>query len=130
MLAVVFGLERFCHYTYGRKATVVTDHKHLSRYVPNHFQKHQRLHPMLLKVQEYNFEVVFKPGSEIPVTDNLSRTPTSKPIYTEVVAMNNIKEDTLDEIRGATLKDDILKILGDMILRRWPNEKQHVPEMN
>ena len=29
MLAVVFGLERFRHYTYGRKVTVVIDHKPL-----------------------------------------------------------------------------------------------------
>ena len=89
---------------------------------------------MLLKVQEYNFEVLFKPGSEIPVADTLSRSPTGKPIYTEVVEVNNIsltriKEDKLDEIRGATLKDDTLKVLGDMILRGCPNEKQHVPEV-
>ena len=89
---------------------------------------------MLLKVQEYNFEVLFKPGSEIPVADTLPRAPISKPIYTEVVAVNTIsltciQEDKLDEIRGATLKDDTLKVLGDMIFRGWPNEKQHVPEV-
>ena len=89
---------------------------------------------MLLKVQEYKLEVVFKPGSEIPVADTLSRAPTCKPIYTEVVAANNIsitsiKEDKLDETRGATLKDDTLKVLGDMILSGWLNEKQHVPEI-
>ena len=68
---------------------------------------------MLIKVQECNFEVVLKPGSEIPVADILSRAPTGKPIYT-------------DEIRGGTLKDDTLKVLGDMILHGWPNEKKHV----
>ena len=135
MLTVVFGLERFYHYTYGRKVTVVTDHKPLVAICSKPLSKAQkRLQPMLLKVQEYNFEVVFKHGSEIPVADTLSRAPTGKPIYTEVVAVNNIsltriKEDKLDEIRGATLKDDTLKVLGDMILRGWPNEKQHVPEV-
>ena len=94
----------------------------------------KRLQSMLLKVQAYNFEVVFKPGSEIPVADTLSRSPTGKSIYTGVVAVNNIsltriKEDKFDEIRGATLKDDSLKVLGDMILSGWPNEKQHVPEV-
>ena len=135
MLAVVFGLERFRHYTYGRKVTVVTDHKPLVAICSKPLSKApKRLQSMLLKVQEYNFEVVFKPGSEIPVADTLSRAPTGKPIYTEVVAVNNISltrinEDKLDEIRGATLKDDTLKVLGDMILRGWPNEKQHVPEV-
>ena len=30
MLAVVFGLERFHHYTYGRKVRVISDHKPLA----------------------------------------------------------------------------------------------------
>ena len=29
MLAVCFGLEKFHHYTYGRRVTVITDHKPL-----------------------------------------------------------------------------------------------------
>ena len=134
MLAVVFGLERFRHYTYGINVTVVTDHKPLVAICSKPLSKAKRLQSILLKVQEYNFEVVFKPGSEIPVADTLSRAPTGKPIYTEVVTLNNIsltrtKEDKLDEIRGATLKYETLKVLGVMILRGWPDEKQHVPEV-
>ena len=102
---------------------MVTDHKPLVAICSKPLSKApKRLQSMLLKVQEYNFEIVFKPGSEISVADTLSRAPTGKPIYTEVVAVNNIsltciKEDKLDEIRGATLEDDTLKVLGDMILR-------------
>ena len=74
MLAVVFGLERFRHYTCGRKVTVVTDHKPLVAICSNPLSKAPKgLQSMLLKVQCYNFEVVFKPGSEIPVADTLSR---------------------------------------------------------
>ena len=92
MLAVVFGLERFRHYTYGRKVTVVTDHKALVAICSKPLSKApKRLHSMLLKVQEYNFKVVFKPGSEIPVADTLSRAPTGKPVYTEFVAVNPYK---------------------------------------
>ena len=83
MLAVVFGLERFRHYTYGRKVTVVTDHKPLVAICCKPLSKApKRLQSMLLKVQEYNFEVIFKPGSELPVADTLSSAPTGKPIYT------------------------------------------------
>ena len=86
MLAVVFGLERFRHYTYGRKVTVVTDHKPLVAICSKPLSKSpKRLQSMLLKVQEYNFEVVFKPGGEIPVADTLSRAPTDKPIYEELI---------------------------------------------
>ena len=81
MLAVVFGLERFRHYTYGGKVTVVTDHKPLVAICSKPLSKApKRLQSMLLKVQKYNFEVVFKPGSEIPVADTLLRAPTGKPI--------------------------------------------------
>ena len=45
------------------------------------------------------------------------------------ISLTHMKEDKLDEIRDATLKDDTLKVLGDMILRVWPDEKQHVPEV-
>ena len=118
-----------------RKVTVVTDHKPLIVICSKPLSKApKRLQSMLLKVQEYNFKVVFKPCSEIPVADTLSRALTCKPIYTKIVAVNNIsltriKEDKRDEIRGATLKDDTLKVLGHMILCGWPNEKQHVPEV-
>ena len=68
-----------------------TDHKPLVAICSKPLSKApKRLQSMLLKVQEYNFEVVFKPGCDIPVADTLSRAPTGKPIYTEVVAVNNI----------------------------------------
>ena len=134
MLGVVFGLERFRHYTYGRKVIVVTDHKPLVAICAKPLSRApKRLQSMLLKIQEYNFEVRYKPGKEIPVADTLSRAPTGKPTATEVVSINNIhltsiKEDKLDEIRGATLNDATLKLLGEVILRGWPNDKQHVSE--
>ena len=83
MLVVVFGLERFRHYTYGGTVTIVTDHKQLVAICSKPLSKApKRLQSMLPKVKEYNFNVVFKPGSEISVADTLSRAPTGKPIYT------------------------------------------------
>ena len=38
------------------------------------------------------------------------------------ISLTHIKYDKLDDIRGDTLKDDTLKVIGDMILRGWPNE--------
>ena len=77
--------------TYGEKVTVVTDHIPLGSICSKSLSKaSNRLQSMLLKVQEDNFEEVFKPGSEIPVADTLSRAPTGKPIYKEVVSVNNI----------------------------------------
>ena len=67
MLAVVFR-----HYTYGRKVTVVTDPKPLVAICSKPLSKApKRLQSILPKVKEHNFEVVFKPGSDIPVDDTL-----------------------------------------------------------
>lgn len=39
MLAIVYGLEKFHHYTYGKYMKVLTDHK---PFVQNNYQKYQK----------------------------------------------------------------------------------------
>ena len=73
MLAILYGLNKFHHFTYGRKVTVVTDHKPIVSIVKKALtQAPKRLQGMLLHAQEYNFEVVFKSGKDIPIVDALS----------------------------------------------------------
>ena len=56
MLAVLFGLQRFHHYTYGRLTQVVIDHKPLVTIVQKPLSKApRRLQAMLLRTQEYRF---------------------------------------------------------------------------
>ena len=74
-LAIVFACSRFNQYLHGRELTTVeTDHKTL---VPI-FQKSihsapKRLQRILLRLQRYNLNVTYLPGSQMYVADMLSR---------------------------------------------------------
>ena len=76
LLAIVFGAEKFNQYTYGRKVIVESDHKPPEVICrkplvagPKHLQR------MLLRLQNYNLEIGFKPGQHMYLADTLSRAP-------------------------------------------------------
>lgn len=74
MLAVVFTLNKFDQYIYGRPVTVQSDHKPLSAIASTSLRSApKRLQGMLLKVQKYNVSIVYKPGREKHLADTLSR---------------------------------------------------------
>ena len=133
MLSVLFGLSKFHHYMYGRDVTVVTDHKPLVAIRAKPLGKApKRLQHMLLKSQEYSYQLTYKPGKAIPVADALSRAPTDDPV-TDEVAINNITltafiSERLDRIRGATLLDPVLQELDTVIMDGWPNDRRRVPD--
>ena len=133
MLAVKFGLEKFHHYTYGRPVTVVTDHKPLVSIRMKPLAKApKRLQNMLLNTQKYSYELVFKPGTEIPAADAMSRAPLAEtgprnvPVHAVYAAP--FKQERLDEIRGATERDAALQELRKIIMAGWPAEKGALPE--
>ena len=74
LLAVVYGLETFHTYTYGRQVTVESDHKPLEVIVkkPLHLAP-KRLQRMLLRVQAYSINLVYRKGSTMYLADALSR---------------------------------------------------------
>lgn len=72
-LAVISGIEAYRPYLVHNKFTVVTDHKAL---VWLQTAKHTgRLERWALKLQEYCFEMVHRPGKSNCVADSLSRRP-------------------------------------------------------
>ena len=91
MLAVTFGLEKFRHYTYGRDVTVITDHKPLTSIVKKPLSKApKRLQNLLLRAQEYNYNLIYKAGSSIPVADALSRIPIDVAMVDENEYVSNL----------------------------------------
>ena len=79
MLAVVFGINRFHTYLYGRPFRVVTDHKPLEMIAkkpllraPPRFQR------MLQKIQGYDFTIEYRQGKTMTLADTLSRLPNPK----------------------------------------------------
>ena len=56
-----------------------TDHKPLVNIKQKSLAKApKRLQSMLLRIQDYNYKLLHKPGKSIPVADALSRAPVDK----------------------------------------------------
>lgn len=134
MLAAVHGLEKFHHYTYGRHVHVITDHKPLVSIVVKPLSKApRRLQSMLLRTQAYDYTLSYRPGTQIPVADALSRAPTTtQPPDTEFENVNSLalspfNPQRLSEIKQATASDDTLVQLMDTVVKGWPNEKSKLP---
>ena len=74
MLTVLFGLEKFHYYAYGRPVVVESDHKPLEAIFKKHLSSAPpRLARMLLRIQKYDVQIKHLPGKDIPVADALSR---------------------------------------------------------
>ncbi|KAK2702069.1 hypothetical protein QYM36_019318 [Artemia franciscana] len=74
LYTILFGCLHHHQYLYGQKFIVVSDHKPLQVVLNRPISKSSpRLQRMLLKIQPYDFTVIFRPGKEIPVADALSR---------------------------------------------------------
>ena len=122
LLAVVYGLEKFHTYTYGRRETVESDHKPFEVIVkkPLHLAP-KRLQRMLLRVQAYSINLGYRKGSTMYLADALSRAylpyDGSQTIFSEVESINMtqdacLKPSTLQEIKQHTAKDDSLQELN------------------
>jgi hypothetical protein len=109
LLAIVYAVNKFHTYIYGKDdVTIETDHAPLIQIMqkPLH-QVPLRLQKMRMRLQGYDFRLVAKKGTEIPVADALSRSylPDKGPkleIFTvsaeEIVTLQNISPPKLQEI--------------------------------
>ena len=71
MLALVWGLQKFRPWVYGRQITVLTDHKPLI-FTDSLVKYNQRLARWLLQIQEYNITTAYVPGRE-QLADHMTR---------------------------------------------------------
>ena len=137
LLAITFALTRLDQYLYGRPVTVETDHKPL---VAIHHKPLSeaplRLQRMLLTLQRYNFNIVFRRGSEIPVADALSRAPIQQPpsisaLETESLVLTDgisVSPERLDAIKAAYESDPILPAVIQQVLVGWPEHRRQLPD--
>ena len=75
-LALVFGCTRFDHHLHGReKITAVTDHKPLETILAKSINSApKRLQRMMLRLQKYRLNIVYKKGTQMYISDHLSRS--------------------------------------------------------
>ena len=73
-LTMVASAFHFRYYLFGRKFTFITDHKPLVR-LHNVKEPASRLKRFQLKLREFDFNIIYKPGKMNYVADALSRNP-------------------------------------------------------
>lgn len=139
LLAIVFAFKKFHTYVYGRSdITVETDHSPLVRILekPLH-QVPLRLQKMRMKLQGYDFKLIAKRGTEIPVADALSRayisdTGPDMTVFTvsthEISNMTQISPPKMEKIKQHTTTDRELQSVIKTVTSPtgWPNLKSQV----
>lgn len=71
-LALVWGVERFHYYIYGKEFELVTDHKPLEVIFAPKSKPCCRIERWVLRLQSYKFTVIYRPG-KTNIADPLSR---------------------------------------------------------
>ena len=136
LLSVVFGIEKFHTYTYGRPIFVESDHKPLESIVRKQLHMTpKRLQRMLLRLQGYDINLRYRPGREMTLADTLSRAPRDSQQSEPEKNIENVNmigdlpvsEPTLNEIAAHTSVDPDMQILKSLIVSGWPESKNEVP---
>ncbi len=135
LLAVVYGMEKFHQFTYGRPVDVQSDHKPLETIVRKPLQSApKRLQRMLLRLQCYDINLTYRPGNQMELADTLSRAPLPGVLAdAEQVTVNMldhlpIAQTRIDEIRDQVKLDSDLQQVYDIIWHGWPEQMKDSPE--
>lgn len=115
-LAIVWSIEKFRFYVYGRQFTLYTDHKPLTYMFQPTSKPCARIERWVLRLQQYEFTVVHKSGKE-NIADTFSRlsaTEKNPATFDEesehyvnlIVQETAIRAVSLEEIREAGNTDE------------------------
>ena len=123
-LPIYNGLTKCHNYIYGKRITVVTDHKPLLR-VFNNQATSIRLQRIVDRCADYDFDLIIHP-SNVNIADALSRLNKSTSsndseieIEIKVSLVRLCGANTLTTIRIATIADEDLQILTTAVCNEW-----------
>lgn len=133
LLAVVFGLEHFHCFIYGKPVLVYSDHRPLEAiYKKQLSSAPPRLQRMLLRIQPYDVTIEYKPGKDLIYADYLSRISPTQGQMIELehtIHTIQISEKQLEIVRDATAKDQQLSALREQVIRGWPEKATDAPKI-
>ena len=144
-------MEKYDTYLVGMKVKIETDHKPLETiFRKSLVSAPKRLQSMLLKLQKFDLDVVYKKGSQMYLADTLSLAyPPHKPksegedltvhkierstYQADLESINMashvpVKDTTLEILKQAARNDPEYKSLISVIQSGWPDEKTSLPE--
>ncbi len=133
MLAIVFGVERFHQYVYGREINVESDHKPFEVIMKKPLSSAPtRIQRLLMRLQKYQVHVQYRPGKEMHIADALSRAylPVTGSLDKDIEAQVHmvifnlpVSSEKLEEFRKETKNDKTLIKLTETVLNGWPITK-------
>ena len=134
LLAVTYAAEKFHDYIYGRPVKIYTDHHPLITIIKKPLQDTpKRLQTMLLRLQKYDIELLYKAGRDMVLADTLSRAmlPTveeNNEMQECVHITLAVDEEERAKILAAMKKDPALQIVYQLIHQGWPENKSTIPD--
>ena len=135
MLAIVFALEKWHQYVYGRHVVIKKDHKPLESIAKKPLDRApKRPQGMLLRSVAYDIYVQYTPGHTQLLADMMSRSFLSadgQPTSSEFESVNGVqflpmRQERVQKIQLETAKDETLQLLMDTILKRWPEDRSKI----
>ena len=134
--ALVYGTQKFHSYLYGRRFTLITDHKPLTsilgpkKGVPS--VAAARMQRWALLLAAYNYDIEFRPTAAHSNADALSRLPLpddckQRSSETGLYHVRQIESlpITSHVIRQATQRDPTLSKVKEYVMKGWP---ENVPK--
>uniref|UniRef100_A0A669DK63 Gypsy retrotransposon integrase-like protein 1 n=1 Tax=Oreochromis niloticus TaxID=8128 RepID=A0A669DK63_ORENI len=132
-LGLVFGFEKFHTYVCGLPTFVAeTDHKPLIAIIKKNLSEMSpRIQRLMMKLQRYDFNLIYTPGKHIVLADALSRarTPNKEQSSTEMdvnIHLNLVAESLpmsdrkSHQIKAETQKDSSLQRVITLLNGKWP----------
>ena len=129
-LAVMFGIKRSHKYIYGRKFTIVMDHKPLlslfseMRAVPQ--MASPRIQRWAVTLTAYEYTIVYKEGKYHGNADALSCLPLPEKVEVErldervlMLESSDITLVTADQVKAWTNEDPVLSRVREMVCSGW-----------
>jgi hypothetical protein len=122
-LAVIYAVNKCRHYIHGRHFVIRTDHQAL-RWLLSLKEARGRLARWALRLSEYDFDIVHKPGQYHVVPDALSRLPKEEteedhlpiPEAEEMISIIRELEDLPED-----MNPELLEMLEEDSMSEWLN---------
>ena len=135
-LSIIYGLERFDQYTYGRSIVVENDHKPLETIIQKPLNTvPKRLQSMMMRLSRYDVSLEYKPGPQMVLPDTLSRafppadTEAPGPFDTiNAIKYLPISDERVKELKDHTAADETMQMLCTVIINGWPDHKELLPD--
>ena len=147
-LAIVNGIQKFHTYLFGKPFVVVTDHKSLLM-IHNKSLKSAppRLQRLLIKILGYDYQLVYRPGSQMTTADTLSRLPNPEnnaEIPLDVTVDDNLIDEADDrlhnidlinfstdkrvQLRELSASNPTMHALQQVVYSGWPENIKELPQ--